>query len=105
MNQVRLRTVRNMETGKELTVSSSKAKELIRREGWIEVRPEIGKGACGAAARPRAKGFLALAVRLKLIAGGMPAFDNFGLHRKKALGGRGAWWAKLLAGEAVGGSA
>jgi len=40
MNQVRLRTVRNMETGKELTVSSSKAKELIRREGWIEVRPE-----------------------------------------------------------------
>lgn len=29
-----------METGKELTLSSSKAKELIRREGWIEVRPE-----------------------------------------------------------------
>jgi hypothetical protein len=28
-----------METGKELTISSSKAKELIR-EGWIEVRPE-----------------------------------------------------------------
>ena len=28
MNQVRLRTVRNMETGKELTISSSKAKEL-----------------------------------------------------------------------------
>jgi len=40
MNQVRLRTIRNMETGKELTLSSSKAKELIRREGWIEVRPE-----------------------------------------------------------------
>ena len=39
MNQVRLRTVRNMETGKELTISSSKAKELIR-EGWIEVRPD-----------------------------------------------------------------
>jgi hypothetical protein len=34
-----LRTVRNMETGKELTISSSKAKALIR-EGWIEVRPE-----------------------------------------------------------------
>jgi hypothetical protein len=28
-----------METGKELTISSSKAKALIR-EGWIEVRPE-----------------------------------------------------------------
>lgn len=40
MNQVRLRTVRNLETGKELTISSSKAKELIRREGWIEVRPD-----------------------------------------------------------------
>jgi len=40
MNQVRLRTIRNIETGKELTLSSSKAKELIRREGWVEVRPE-----------------------------------------------------------------
>jgi hypothetical protein len=28
-----------MENGKELTISSSKAKELIR-QGWIEVRPE-----------------------------------------------------------------
>jgi hypothetical protein len=42
MNQVRLRTVRNMETGKEVTISSSKAKALIR-EGWIEVRPEPGQ--------------------------------------------------------------
>ena len=28
-----------MENGKEVTISSSKAKELIR-QGWIEVRPE-----------------------------------------------------------------
>jgi endonuclease YncB( thermonuclease family) len=57
MNQVRLRTVRNMETGKELTISSSKAKELIR-EGWIEVRAEPGqqKAAAPAAAQKR-KGF------------------------------------------------
>jgi hypothetical protein len=57
MNQVRLRTVRNMETGKELTISSSKAKELIR-EGWIEVRTEPGqqKAAAPAAAQKR-KGF------------------------------------------------
>jgi len=53
MNQVRLRTVRNMETGKELTVSSSKAKALIR-EGWIEVRPEPVQERAPA---PKRKGF------------------------------------------------
>ena len=55
MNQVRLRTVRNMETGKELTISSSKAKALIR-EGWIEVRPEPAKEAAPPPTRER-KGF------------------------------------------------
>jgi hypothetical protein len=55
MNQVRLRTVRNMETGKELTISSSKAKELIR-EGWIEVRPEPAKEQASPPAQKR-KGF------------------------------------------------
>jgi hypothetical protein len=56
MNQVRLRTVRNMETGKELTISSSKAKELIR-EGWIEVRPEPVQQRAPAPSAPRRKGF------------------------------------------------
>ena len=56
MNQVRLRTVRNMETGKELTISSSKAKELIR-EGWIEVRPEPGQNHVPPAAAQKRKGF------------------------------------------------
>jgi hypothetical protein len=55
MNQVRLRTVRNMETGKELTISSSKAKELIR-EGWIEVRPEPAQ-AHAAPPAPKRRGF------------------------------------------------
>lgn len=55
MNQVRLRTVRNMETGKELTISSSKAKELIR-QGWIEVRPEPVQQHVRAPA-PKRKGF------------------------------------------------
>lgn len=57
MNQVRLRTVRNMETGKELTVSSSKAKELIRREGWIEVRPESAKAHAAPPPARERKGF------------------------------------------------
>ena len=56
MNQVRLRTVRDMETGKELTISSSKAKQLIR-EGWIEVRPELGQKHAPAAAAQKRKGF------------------------------------------------
>jgi len=55
MNQVRLRTVRNMETGKELTISSSKAKALIR-EGWIEIRPEPVQERAPPPARQR-KGF------------------------------------------------
>lgn len=55
MNQVRLRTVRNMETGKELTISSSKAKELIR-EGWIEVRPDAAPKHAPPPA-PKRKGF------------------------------------------------
>jgi len=55
MNQVRLRTVRNMETGKELTISSSKAKALIR-EGWIEVRPDPVQEHAQPPARKR-KGF------------------------------------------------
>jgi hypothetical protein len=55
MNQVRLRTVRNMENGKELTISSSKAKELIR-EGWIEVRPEPAQKQAPSSA-PKRKGF------------------------------------------------
>jgi endonuclease YncB( thermonuclease family) len=56
MNQVRLRTVRNMETGKELTISSSKAKELIR-EGWIEVRAEPAQQKAAAPAAQKRKGF------------------------------------------------
>jgi endonuclease YncB( thermonuclease family) len=56
MNQVRLRTVRNMETGKELTISSSKAKELIR-EGWIEVRPEPLQQHAAPPAAGKRKGF------------------------------------------------
>ena len=56
MNQVRLRTVRNMENGKELTISSSKAKELIR-EGWIEVRAEPAQQQATAPAAPKRKGF------------------------------------------------
>jgi hypothetical protein len=45
-----------METGKELTISSSKAKELIR-EGWIEVRAEPGQQKAPAPAAPKRKGF------------------------------------------------
>ena len=56
MNQVRLRTVRNMETGKELTISSSKAKELIR-EGWIEVRPESGQKHASPPSAQKRRGF------------------------------------------------
>ena len=56
MNQVRLRTVRNMETGKELTISSSKAKELIR-EGWIEVRPDAAPKQAAAPAAQKRTGF------------------------------------------------
>jgi hypothetical protein len=44
-----------METGKELTISSSKAKELIR-EGWIEVRPDAAPKHAPAPA-PKRKGF------------------------------------------------
>jgi hypothetical protein len=46
-----------METGKELTVSSSKAKELIRREGWIEVRPESAKAHAAPPPARERKGF------------------------------------------------
>jgi hypothetical protein len=56
MNQVRLRTVRNLETGKELTISSSKAKELIR-EGWIEVRSEPGQKHSPPPSAHKRKGF------------------------------------------------
>jgi endonuclease YncB( thermonuclease family) len=45
-----------METGKELTISSSKAKELIR-EGWIEVRAEPVQQQAAAPAVPKRKGF------------------------------------------------
>ncbi len=37
MNQVRLRTVRNIESGKEQTLSSSKAKALLRLGSYVEV--------------------------------------------------------------------
>ena len=56
MNQVRLRTVRNLETGKELTISSSKAKELIR-EGWIEVRPEPAQKQASPPSAQKRRGF------------------------------------------------
>ena len=67
MQSVILKTVRNIETGEEKKLSSSKAKELLRTGSWIRVE-DVGSGLDYSIRHDKSGAWLTLAMMTLLMA-------------------------------------